>query len=135
MFDQLCRRVSAQDLSPYQRGENADLDPVILPEVEGRVLVVLQKEGTRLAGYEVRHAGVAGVRITTGAGFQVDGPGYGLLAPAYALLPDEDGYHVSLHVEVRVLGPEAEEALPRGRSMGKVKPGCRAPRPRPRNAT
>ena len=68
------------------------------------------------------HAGVASIRITTGAGSSVDGPGYGLLTLAYALLPDQDGLQVSLHIEVRKLGPEAEEALLRGRSMGKVEP-------------
>src|SRR5918995_685366 len=122
LFDQLCGRVSGQDLTPNQGGEDPDLDPLLLPEIEGRVLVVLQEEGTRLARYVVRHAGVAGVGISAGARSPVDGPGYGLFAPAYALLPDEDGHQMSLLVEVGELGPEAEEALLRGRSMGKVDP-------------
>src|SRR5215204_1493977 len=70
----------------------------------------------------MRHAGVTGVGIAAGSCSPVDGPGYRLLAPPYALLPYEDGHHAPLHVEVRKLGPEAEKAFLRRGSMGKVDP-------------
>src|SRR5215203_1047900 len=122
LFDQTRRRVRRRDLTPHPRSENAELNPILLAEVEGRVFVVLQEQGTRLARYVVRHAGVAGVGVAAGACLPVGGLGHGLLAPAYALFPDEDGNDASLHVEVRELGPEAEEALLRRRGVGEIDP-------------
>src|SRR5215203_3315767 len=127
LFDQALRRVSRRDLAPHPRSEDAELNPVLLCKVEGRVLVVLQEQGTRLARNVVRHAGVAGIGVAAGAGLPVGCPGHGLLAPAYALLPDEDGHEASLHVEVRELGPEAEEPLLRRRTVGKVDSVVRLP--------
>src|SRR5918994_751416 len=127
LFDQAPRRVRCQDLAPHPRSKNADLNPIPLSEVKCRVLVILQEQRTRLARNVVGHAGVAGVGISAGSSLPVGCPGYGLLAPSYALLPDENGHYASLHVEVRELGPEAEEALFRRRSIGKVDPVVRLP--------
>ncbi len=122
LLDELGGRLSAQDLASHARREDLDLNPVLLPQVEGRVLVVLQEEGAHLARHVVRHAGAAGVRAPARVGLPVGAPGDGLLTPPYPLLLNEDGHLVPLRVEVRELLPEAEEAFAGRRSVGEVDP-------------
>src|SRR5215211_7207727 len=122
---QLGRVFPAEDLAPHPGGEDLDLDSVLLPQIKGGVLVVLQKQRTHLARYVVRHAGVAGVRAPASVGLPVCRERYGLLAPSYALLLDKNGDLFALHVEVGVLRPEAEEILPGVRGVGQIDPVVR----------
>src|SRR5829696_1745480 len=118
--NELGRGLSTQDLAAHPRGEDLDLDSVLLLQVERRVLVVLQKERAHLGRNVVRHAGVAGVRVSTSISLPVRRPRYGLFAPPYPLLLDEDRDLAAFEVEVRILHPEAEEALLRRGSVGQI---------------
>src|SRR5215208_2185648 len=118
--NELGRGLSTQDLAAHPGGEDLDLDSVLLLQVERRVLVVLQKERAHLARNVVRHAGVAGVRVSTSISLPVRRPCYGLFAPPYPLLLDEDRDLAAFEVEVRILHPEAEEALLRRGSVGQI---------------
>src|SRR5918994_1810411 len=118
--NELGRGLSTQDLAAHPGGEDLDLDSVLLLQVERRVLVVLQKERAHLGRNVVRHAGVAGVRVSTSISLPVRRPRYGLFAPPYPLLLDEDRDLAPFEVEVGVLHPEAEEALLRRGGVGQI---------------
>ncbi len=129
-LDQLQRRPPIENPADHPPRPDLDLEPLRLPQVEGRILLVLQEHRPQPAGDEMRRRAFGDIRAAAGAARQqIHQPGDEPPAAADAVLLHQDRQELALLVEEGELLAEAEEALLRAAREPQRHPVGAAPRP------